>query len=59
MFIAARIVAAIGVLDLDDFGAEIGQRLRAGRTGDNPSEIHHQQTVEGGRRAFLSWRAIR
>ena len=59
MFIAARIVAAVRVLDLDDFGAKIGQRLRAGRTGDDPGEIHDQQTVEGGRHALGSWRAIR
>ena len=58
VFIAARIIAAIRVLDLDHFGAEIGQRLGAGRTGNNPGEIHHQQTIEGGRRAFLPWRAI-
>ncbi len=31
MLIVAGIVAAIGVFDLDDLGAEIGQRLRAGR----------------------------
>ena len=59
MLIAARIIAAIRVLDLDDFGAEIRQRLGAGRTGDNPGEIHHQETVKGGRHAFPSWRAIR
>ena len=58
VFIAARIIAAIRIFDLDHFGAEIGQRLGAGRTGDDPREIHHQQTVPGGRRAFLSWRAI-
>jgi hypothetical protein len=59
MFIGARIVAAIGVLDLDDFGPEIGQGLRAGRTGDNPGEIHDQQTVKGGRHTRVSGRALR
>ena len=59
MFIAARIIAAIGIFDLDHFGAEIGQRLRTGRTGDDPGEIHDQQTVEGGRDALRPWYAIR
>ena len=59
MFIVPGIVAAVRVLDLDDFGAKIGQRLRAGRTGDDPGEIHHQQTVERGWRALCSWRAVR
>ena len=45
MLIAARIVAAVRILYLDDFGAKIGERLRAGRPGDDPGEIHHQQTV--------------
>src|ERR1700737_4095693 len=58
-FIAARIVAAVGILDLDDFGAEIRQRLRAGGTGDDPGEIHDQETVERRRPALRSRRAIR
>ena len=59
VFVRPRIVAAVRVFDLDDFGAEIGERLRAGRTGDDPGEIDHQQTVEGGRLALCSRRALR
>ena len=59
VFIAPGIIASIRVLDLDDLGAKIGQGLRARRAGDHPGEIHHQQTIEGGRRALRSRRAIR
>ena len=35
------------------------ERLRAGRAGDDPGEIHDQQAVERSRRALCSWRAFR
>lgn len=59
VLISARIVAAIGVLDLDYLGAELGQRLRAGRTRDDPGAIHDQETVDRGRRVVRARRAIR
>src|SRR3954463_10321275 len=59
MLIRARIVAAIGVLDLDDFGAEIGERLRTSGPGNDPGEIHHQQAIEGGRHVFAARCALR
>ena len=59
VLIAARIVAAVRVFDLDDVGAEIGQGLRAGRSGNNAGEIHHQQAVERGWHALLAGCAIR
>ena len=59
MFIVARIVAAIGIFDLDDLGAEIGQRLRTGGPRNNTGEIDDQQTVEGGRLALRARRAFR
>jgi hypothetical protein len=59
MLIAARIVAAIRILDLDDFGAKVGERLRAGGSGYDPREIHDQQTVEGCRHTFRPRRTVR
>ncbi|MNN06385.1 hypothetical protein D3C81_1191750 [compost metagenome] len=37
----ARIVAASGVLDLDDFGAEVGQHLAAQRAGEHARQIEY------------------
>jgi hypothetical protein len=59
MFVVPLRVAAVGIFDLDDLGAEIGQRLRAGRAGDDAGEIDDQQTVEGDRSALLSRRPCR
>ena len=55
----AGIVAPVGVFDLDHFGAEIGQRLRAGRAGNDPGEIDDQQTVQRGRFSLCARRSIR
>jgi hypothetical protein len=46
------IVSAIRIFDLDHLGAEIGQRLRTGGTGDNTGEIDDQQTIKGSRLAL-------
>jgi hypothetical protein len=59
MFIVPRIVSAVRILDLDDLGAEISQRLGTGRAGDDPSEINDKKTVERGRRILLPWRSVR
>ena len=59
MFIMPRIIAAIRIFDLDDLSAEIGQRLRAGRTRNDPREIDNQKTAEGGRSTPLSWCPLR
>ncbi len=53
MFVMAGIVASVGVFDLDHFGAEIGQRLRAGRPGNDPGEVDDQQTIQRSRFAPL------
>ena len=53
-----RVVAAVGVFDLDDLGTEVGQRLRAGGPGHDAGEIHHQQSVESRRHTLLAWHAI-
>src|SRR4029453_2127705 len=47
----ARLVAARGVFDLDDVGAEIGQEHAAERAGQHPGEVEHADTFEreGGR----------
>jgi hypothetical protein len=55
----SRIIAPLRIFDLDDFSAEIGQRLRAGRAGHHAGEINDQQTVEGGRNTLLSCRPVR
>ena len=59
VLIVPRIVAAIRVFDLDHLGAEIGQRLRTGGSGDNPGEVDNQQTIEGRRFALGARRALR
>ena len=42
MFIGACVVTAVGILDLDHLGAEIGQRLCAGGPGNDTSEVNDQ-----------------
>ena len=59
MFIVAGVVASIRVFDLDHLGAEIGQRLRAGRAGNDPGEVDNQQTIEGSRFALCARRSLR
>ena len=59
MLVVAGIVAALGVFNLDDLGAKIGQRLRAGGPGDHPGEVDDQQTIEGFRFALRARRSFR
>ena len=59
MLVMAGIVAPVGVFDLDHFGAEIGQRLRAGRAGNDPGEIDDQQTIQGSRLSLCARRSLR
>src|SRR6185503_8114801 len=59
VFIMAGIVTPIRVFGLDHLGAEIGPRLRAGRAGNDPGEVDHQQTVQRGRFAFCARRSLR
>ena len=47
----ARVVAAPGPLDLDHFGAEIGEQLRAPRTGEHAAEVEDLDPFER-----LQWR---
>ena len=49
MMVMAGIVAPVGVFDLDHFGAEIRQHLRAGRACHDPGEIDNQKTIQGRR----------
>src|ERR1700739_3275062 len=58
MLIGPRVVATFRILDLDDLGAKIGKGLRTGRSGNDPGEIDHQQTVEGGRSTLRSRQTI-
>jgi hypothetical protein len=46
VLIGARVVTAVGILDLDHVRAEIGERLRAGWAGDHTGEVDDQQTIE-------------
>src|SRR6202043_2692848 len=59
VLIGSRIIASIRILDLDDLRTKIGKGLRAGRARNNAGKIHHQQTVEGVRRALRSWQTVR
>ena len=59
MFVMARIVAAIGIFDLDHLGAEIRQRLGTGGTRNDAREVDHQQAIEGRRLALRARRAFR
>ena len=43
---AARVVAAAGTLDLDHFGAEIGEELADPRTGEDAAHVEHTQMRE-------------
>ena len=52
VLVVTRVVTAIRVFDLDDLGAEIGERLRAGRTGNDPGKVDDQQTIQGSRLAL-------
>ncbi len=45
--IAARIVAAVGLLDLDHVGAEVGQHHAAGRAGHDLGQLEHAHAGEG------------
>ena len=40
-------VTAIGVLELDDFGAEIRQQRRGNRPGDHATQLQDAHTVQG------------
>ncbi|MNV72575.1 hypothetical protein D3C71_1656760 [compost metagenome] len=42
----ARVVAALGVLDLDHLGAEIGQHHAAHRAGKHPRQIKHAHAFQ-------------
>ncbi len=42
----ARVVAAVGVLDLDDLGAHVGQDLGAHGSRDHAGEIDDADAVE-------------
>ena len=48
---AARVVAGRR-LDLDHVGAEVAQRHRRERPGENPREIRHKHTFEGSHGAY-------
>ena len=59
MFIASGVVAAVGVLDLDDFSAKIGKCLGTCRSGYDTGEIHDQQPLQRDRRTLSPRRASR
>ena len=42
-----RIVTAARTLDLDDFGAEVGEQLRAPGTGQDAAEVEYLDAFEG------------
>jgi hypothetical protein len=46
---AARVVTGAGALDLDHVGAEIGQHLRAGRSGQHARQVEHAQSTQRSR----------
>src|SRR5690606_7768274 len=43
----ARVVAAAGALDLDDFGAQVGQVLGAPGPGQDAAQVEHAQVRQG------------
>jgi hypothetical protein len=43
----ARVVAAVGPLDLDDVGPEVAQRHRAQRPGEHAREVGDEDAVKG------------
>ena len=47
----ARLVTAAGRLDLDHFGAEIGQHLRRERASQHPRQIENLDALKGQRRS--------
>jgi hypothetical protein len=49
----ARVVPVPGPLDLDDFGAEVGEVLTAPRTGEHAAHIEHSHACQCTRRAVL------
>src|SRR5450755_1387024 len=59
MLVGSRIIASVGVLDLDHLGAEIRQSLRTGWSRDYARKIHDQQTVKSGRRVLGARQAVR
>ena len=52
----ARIVAAVGVFDLDDVGAEVRQHLAGPGTGENPRQF--DDPYDGKRQVRLFHRAL-
>ena len=55
---APRVVAGRRILDLDDFGAHIGEYLRAERPRDDAREIHHLDAPERGRARLRHWHVV-
>ena len=47
---AAGVVTAAGELDLDDFCAQVGQRLRTPRPGQHTRQVKHTHAGQGARR---------
>ena len=43
----ARVVAAVGALDLHDVGAEVAERHRAQRAGEHAGEVRDEDAVQG------------
>ena len=56
---ATQIVAAPGLLDLDDLGAELAQQRAAERRGHERGEIQHGEAGEGGRHGGQVYRSRR
>jgi hypothetical protein len=46
---APRVIAAARLFDLDDFGAEVGEQLRAPRAGEHARQIDDGQMSERSR----------
>ena len=44
----ARVVAAVGALDLDHVGAEVAEAHRAQRSGEHPREVGDEDPIERG-----------
>src|SRR5690349_13003481 len=59
MFVRARIVATFGVLDLDDLGTKIGERLRTGGPRHDPCEVNDQEAIQGGWRTLCARLTVR
>jgi len=51
-------VAAVGVLDLDDLGAQVGEQHRAVRAGQHPGKVQHANAFEELHvDSYRGWRA--